>query len=273
MSVVSLTRQVTFASGHRYWHPDLSETENRQRFGGIASPYNHGHNYTLEATFEGEINPSDGMVINIKTLDDMIRTRVTDALNMRSINDEIAHFRAVPPSIENLLFYIGAQLESPPEARLSELLLREMPDLWGRWSPERPTMIMLTRSYEFAASHRLHAPGLSDSENLELFGKCNNPQGHGHNYVLEVSVAGEPDPKTGWVCDLGELDRVVNSEVVDRYDHKSLNHDVLELAGLNPTSEVVAQVIFDRLKDRVPAFLLEVKLWETARSAFSVRAQ
>ncbi|MBL8047869.1 MAG: 6-carboxytetrahydropterin synthase [Chthonomonas sp.] len=271
MPVVELTRQVTFASGHRYWRSDLTPAENEALFGPIASPYNHGHNYTLEATFAGEISPADGMVINIKTLDDMIRRQVTDEFNGKSINDEVAHFASASPSLENLLHYISRKLDPPAEARLTSLLLREMPDLWGAWRADQPTMISLTRSYEFAASHRLHIAALSDAENQELFGKCNNRNGHGHNYILEVTVTGEPDATTGWICDLLALDEVVNARVVDRYDHKSLNEDIPEFAGLNPTSEVVAQVIFDRLRGQTPAKLAEVRLWETARSAFTVR--
>src|SRR5207244_4052673 len=101
--------------------------------------------------------------------------------------------------------------------------------LWADYFEKNGDWIMtLTRTYEFAASHRLHVPTLTDEQNVELFGKCNNPAGHGHNYVLEVTVQGEPDPRTGMMADLETLDRIVEELVVDRYDHKHLNVDIPE---------------------------------------------
>ena len=133
-------------------------------------------------------------------------------------------------------------------------------------------MVYLTRKAEFAASHYYHNPELSQEENQRLFGKCNNPNGHGHNYVLEVTVTGDQDSRTGFVCDLDQVDEVVHREVVDRYDHHNLDTDIDELAGLNTTSEVVATAIFDRLKDSLPVRLLRVRLFETARNVFEVSA-
>ena len=129
----------------------------------------------------------------------------------------------------------------------------------------------ITRVYEFAAAHRLHIDGLSDDENAKLFGKCNNPSGHGHNYELEVTVGGPMDSATGFVTDIGKLDEVVAERVIDRYDHKHLNEDVAELAGKNPTSEVVAIEIFRQLEGSVPGTLESVRLRETARNMFEVR--
>src|SRR5690349_23650849 len=97
--------------------------------------------------------------------------------------------------------------------------------------------VTVTRRLHFNAAHRLHNPALSEEENRALFGKCNNPNWHGHNYVLEVSVAGEIDARTGYVVDLGDLARVVEREFVDQVDHRNLNLDVPFMQGVNPTSE------------------------------------
>ncbi|MBZ0213991.1 MAG: 6-carboxytetrahydropterin synthase [Nitrospirae bacterium] len=129
----------------------------------------------------------------------------------------------------------------------------------------------LTRTYEFAASHRLHSPHLSDEENVRAYGKCNHVHGHGHNYVLEVTVSGEPDPASGMLVDLDHLDAVVEREVVDRYDHRNLDVDVEELRGRVTTSENVAKAIFDRLDASLGRSLSRVRLLETARNAFEVR--
>ncbi len=113
----------------------------------------------------------------------------------------------------------------------------------------------LTRTVRFSAAHRYHRPEWSDQRNRETFGACNNPHGHGHNYVLEATVAGEPDPQTGFVVDLGALDRVLAEEVVARLDHQHLNHAVPEFAdgGSIPTTENIVALLWQRLAPRIPA--------------------
>src|SRR5207302_6573644 len=98
-------------------------------------------------------------------------------------------------------------------------------------------MVLLTRKIEFSASHFYHNPNLSAEENRRIFGKCNNPHGHGHNYTLEVTVAGEPNPVTGMVLDLKDVKEILEREGMQRMDHRHLNHEVPELAGQIPTCE------------------------------------
>jgi 6-pyruvoyltetrahydropterin/6-carboxytetrahydropterin synthase len=273
MTPVALTRKITFSSGHRYWNHSLSEDENYALFGKWASFYNHGHNYVLDVTTLGNIDPAHGMVVNIKDIDDILKAHVIAKFDQKSINDQVPEFATVAPSVENLLLYFAERLTPvmPPEATLTGLTLYETPLLYGSWKADSK-MITLTRVYEFAAAHRLHADGLPDAENLRLFGKCNHVHGHGHNYILEVTIGGEPDPKSGMLASIEDLDRVVHQRVVDRYDHRNLNLDVEELAGLNTTSEVVAKAIFDQLSGHVPAKLVSVRLHETARNIFEVTA-
>ena len=117
---------------------------------------------------------------------------------------------------------------------------------------------------EFSASHFYHNPNFSAEENRRVFGKCNNPHGHGHNYVLEVTVAGEPDPETGMVLDLKELKDILQQEVVDRMDHRHLNYEVPELAGQIPTCENIAAVIWQLLEPRITKGKLDrVRLYES----------
>jgi len=271
---VRLTRRVGFSSGHRYWFSSLSPEENRALFGPWASPYNHGHNYQLDVTVEGEIEPRTAMVVNIKRIDDILQAEVVSQFDGRSINDEVAAFADAAPSVENLLTYFAARLAQPgvlpPEATLVHVRLQETPLFWGDW--DRDGTMTLTRSYEFAASHRLHVPDMSLEENIALFGKCNNEAGHGHNYILEVTVSGTPDPRTGMMLDLGSLDEIIEREVVDRYDHKNLNADLPEFAGRVTTTEIVVQEIFTRLNGHLPGDLKKIRLWETARNAFEIEA-
>ena len=128
-------------------------------------------------------------------------------------------------------------------------------------------MVYITRKVEFSASHLYHNPEFSPEENRRIFGKCNNPHGHGHNYVLEVTVAGEPDPRTGMVLDLKELKEILQREILDRMDHRFLNYEVPELAGKIPTTETIAMTIWTllapRINDRGQGRLHRVRLYET----------
>ena len=123
-------------------------------------------------------------------------------------------------------------------------------------------IVTVTRRLRFNAAHRLHNPALSDEENKALFGKCNNPNWHGHNYVLEVAVEGPIDERTGYVIDLGRLKSIVQHEVIDPVDHRNLNVDVEFMRGVNPTAENIAKLIYDFTASRgFP--IVECQLWET----------
>jgi len=133
-------------------------------------------------------------------------------------------------------------------------------------------MIFITRRETFAAAHRLFRPELSDEENLKIFGKCSNPNWHGHNYILEVTVAGEVDPHTGFVLDLKKLKEIIKVNVIDQVDHKNLNLDTEFMKGLIPTSENLCIAIWKQLEDKIPnGKLYSVKLYETENNYFEYR--
>jgi len=126
-------------------------------------------------------------------------------------------------------------------------------------------MVYLTRKAEFAASHYYHNPKFSPEENRRIFGKCNNPNGHGHNYVLEVTVGGETDPRTGMVLDLKELKEILEREIMNRMDHRFLNYEVPELADRVPTCENIAALIWKLLAPKISkGRLTRVRLWESS---------
>lgn len=123
------------------------------------------------------------------------------------------------------------------------------------------------RKAHFNAAHRLHRPDWSDDKNVAIFGKCNNPNFHGHNYDLEVGVTGEVDPETGYLIDLKILKDVIKSEVEDAFDHKNLNIEVPDFKNLNPTAENIAYVIYNKIKAKLDdKYDIEVKLYETERN-------
>jgi 6-pyruvoyltetrahydropterin/6-carboxytetrahydropterin synthase len=128
--------------------------------------------------------------------------------------------------------------------------------------------IELGRRYRFAASHRLHSPHFSEDENYRVFGKCNNPHGHGHNYVLEVSYSGGIDPATGMIANLSDLDAFVQRRVLDEFDHRSLNEDVAAFRDRVPTTENLCMEIFRRLKTFPNAKLERIRIEETGKNSF-----
>jgi 6-pyruvoyltetrahydropterin/6-carboxytetrahydropterin synthase len=128
--------------------------------------------------------------------------------------------------------------------------------------------ISLGRRYRFAASHRLHNAKWSAEANRRLYGKCNSPYGHGHNYILEVAFSGPVAAETGMIANLGDLDPFVESEVIEAFDHKYLNEEVAEFRNVVPTTENVAREIFRRLKNFPGAQLERVRIEETSKNSF-----
>ena len=139
-------------------------------------------------------------------------------------------------------------------------------------------MMTITRLYRFSASHRLHSPMLNETENSRLYGKCNNPFGHGHNYILEVTAAGSMDGRTGLLLPISKLDGLVQEAVLKRFAHRNINLDVPQFERLVPTTENLALVITDLLEENwaaylggLPVRLHRVHIQETDRNGFEVR--
>lgn len=127
--------------------------------------------------------------------------------------------------------------------------------------------IAVFRKAHFNAAHRLHNPAWSEEKNRRVFGPCNSPNYHGHNYELEVKVIGEVNPETGYLIDLKKLKKLIHEEVEQRFDHKNLNLDTEEFRELNPTAENICYVIWQRLRHRLPEkYDLSVRLYETPRN-------
>ena len=139
-------------------------------------------------------------------------------------------------------------------------------------------MMTMTRRYRFSASHRLHSPDLSEAANESLYGKCNNPFGHGHDYVLEVTLAGEVDERTGLLCPLRVLDRLVQEKVLNLFSHRDVNRDIPQFTNLVPTTENIAAVVLSLLRAEWEAYLgsrvklYKVHIQETDRNGFEIFA-
>ena len=274
MGKIYLRRRVTFAAGHAYYLIDRTAEENQRLFGEFASRYGHGHNYTVEVTVGGIVDENSGMVVNISDVDKVLKQHVTGPLANKHLTYEVPYFADTPPTLENIARYIKEQFTASftdARATLARVTVWESPTLWATLELEKDkNMVALTRAFDFAAAHRLHAPGLDNAENLQIFGKCNNPHGHGHNYGVEVTITGDPDPITGMIIDLAAFDAVLDREVMQRFDHKHLNYDTPDFATVNPTSENLTIAIWNHLSGKIPgnARLHRVVVRETERNYF-----
>jgi 6-pyruvoyltetrahydropterin/6-carboxytetrahydropterin synthase len=261
--MIRLTREVRF-SVDRDWAGRVEFTRPvTNSWGGWPSAVGIVPYLRLRATVAGEPDPTSGYLCNIAILDDLLR-RHAIPFAAESLREHGWRMSA-----EHLLGHIWERLvpELPASAPLVELELCVTPCLRYGITREDPAMVQLTQQFEFSAAHRLHCPQLSDAENRKTFGKCNNPNGHGHNYLLEVTVAGEPDGRTGAVLALPRFEQLVKERVVDRLDHKHLNEDVPEFRDMNPSVENIARVVWGLLAEHVgPARLQRVRVWETAKT-------
>ncbi|MCL5054761.1 MAG: 6-carboxytetrahydropterin synthase [Firmicutes bacterium] len=129
--------------------------------------------------------------------------------------------------------------------------------------------VYLTRIYRFSSAHRLYSPRLTEEENRAVFGNCGNPKGHGHNYILEVTISGIPDPLTGMVIRRQNLDRIVEDKIIQPWDHRHLDEDTADFKGNFSTGEVITRTVWEKLRSCLEgASLSKIKLWETSSSFF-----
>lgn len=264
--MVYATRRFEFSAAHRYWRNDWSQAQNEQVFGKCTSPYGHGHNYTLDVTIRGTPDPVTGMIMNMTELKTIVNG-VLAAFDHKHLNEDTPYFKTLIPTTENIVRVLWQLIapHMPGTIALARLRLYEMSDLWAEYDgSDNPTF---SRVYVFSAAHRLHAPSLSDAQNQALYGKCNNPNGHGHNYTLEVTVGGIVDAHTGMLIDMVALDQRVRS-VLDTLDHKHIDREVSAFAAMPSTGEHIVRYLWDALSAQLEGQLQHIKLWETKNNIF-----
>ena len=272
-----ITRRACFSASHRYWLPELSSDDNAARFGPCALAPGHGHNYELIVSMGGALD-ADGMVLNLSDVKHAIRSEVTGQLDFRFLNEAWPEFDLTKPSgclptTEALVRVIWQRLAA--HLPLVALRLYESPGLWADYLGHGMDAFLTIRTH-FAAAHRLARPELSQEDNEAIYGKCARPHGHGHNYLVDVTVRGGIDPRTGMVCDLAALQRLVDDLVVEPFDHTFLNKDVPHFATCVPTAENIALHIVDRLSGPIQAIgahLHKVRLQESPNNAAEVYAE
>jgi 6-pyruvoyltetrahydropterin/6-carboxytetrahydropterin synthase len=253
--MIRLTREIRFTI-----HPNgATDGEVTNGHAGFPSQTGFGNYFALRVTLAGALQPETGYLRNIKEVDQAVRQ-----LGIAVVS-QCMKSRTGAVQLPILLF--DALNNCWPGASLDQLELSLSPFLTVGCVGKEYPMVRLSQKFEFSAAHRLHNPALSEAENRSAFGKCNNPLGHGHNYELQVTLAGTPD-SNGLLIAVPEFERIVSQRVIEKVDHKFLNAEVPEFRDLIPSVENIARVIFGWLK---PGFvgttkLFSVTVWETPKT-------
>ncbi len=255
--MVSLTREIRFSLNRDA--KDCRDQDVVNSWGGWPSAAGLAPYMRLQCTLAGEVDSTTGYLFNVQDIDRKMRELV--------IVPSCADWQSITP--EQITLRAHSQLSSafPEPFEVTEIVLSTTPSLKYQIRKKDHPMMRLTQQFEFSASHRLHNDSLSEEENRKLFGKCNNPHGHGHNYVVEVTVAGEVDDDSGLLVDLISLERQVKDVVINPLDHRYLNLEIDEFKQLNPSVENIAMVIWNMLEPKLAGIKLDnIRIYETPKT-------
>jgi len=272
MGLLYLTKRIEFSSSHFLADLNWTGERNFARFGKEMNT--HGHNYLLELSLEGLVDPVTGMVINTVELKE--RTlQLLEEFDHKHLNLDLPYFKENLPTVENIAHTLGKLFqERNRDLILSRVRLYEYEESFADYQvssnvkPVDSNFVYHTQIYRFCSAHRLHSKKLSESENKKLYGKCNNPNSHGHNYILYVTLQGIPDPNTGSLADIDKNNQVIQREVSDRYDHHYLDQDFEEFEDHVSTAENILVIIWNRLFPFLSNRLYKLKLIETRDNYF-----
>tara|TARA_Y100001968_G_scaffold316681_1_gene344829 strand:+ start:3825 stop:4748 length:924 start_codon:yes stop_codon:yes gene_type:complete len=272
-----ITRRACFSASHRYWLPELSEEKNSLYFGPCSISPGHGHNYELIVSMAGKLNEY-GMVLNLSNVKHAIKKEITSQLDFQFLNNvwpefDISKPEGCLPTTESLVRIIWKRLNS--HLPLISIRLYENPSLWADYSGLSMEAYLTIKTH-FAAAHRLAREDLPQKENEKIFGKCARTNGHGHNYLVDITVKGTINPRTGMICDLSELQKIVEDLIVEPFDHTFLNKDVPYFSTCVPTAENIALYISDLLNTPIKSLgaqLHKIKLQESPNNAAEVYAE
>ncbi|MBQ28146.1 MAG: 6-pyruvoyl tetrahydropterin synthase [Nitrospiraceae bacterium] len=276
MSNVFLTKRVEFCASHRYYQPHWSDEQNLITFGHAYKLHGHGHNYLLEVSVGGPVNAVTGMVLNMYDLKHILEI-VLSEFDHKDLDRDTPYFTTTIATPENLALVLSKRIASHLQwAYLERVRLFEDEDLYVDYpnnNGRQMNTVFLTRRYHFSAAHRLHTDRLSPEKNKEIFGKCNNPNGHGHNYTIEITICGQPHQDTGTIYNLPHLDQVVNDTIVKRFDHQHINYDPA-FRDTTTTGENLLVLMWDLLSKEIPVeTLYKVGLIETRDNYFEYYGQ
>ncbi len=261
-AAVELSRRVRLCLNPGLSLAELRAAPRHNTFAGWPGMLGLGVFYEIEVRCRGWPDGETGYLMNISTIDEHVRR-----IALPLLHEALAQHPLSEPA--GVLRTITAQLQDALGDRLAEVALHLTPYHCVSMSASEPDHVMISQQFEFASAHRLHVDSLTAEENRTIFGKCNHPNYHGHNYRLEVAV-NIPLTLEQTHFAIAELERIVHEQVIERLDHKNLNIDVSEFGNLNPSVENIAKVCFELVDDalaRNGAELSHVTVWETEKTS------
>lgn len=250
---ITMSKRFEFAASHRYTVDNKSSEQIAMLFGkGADSPYGHGHNYVAHLIFHGPIDQDHGMIINVATVKERIQKLLAERYDHKFLNEDTPPFNDILPTPENIaktLLSDATELFDDEAASPVACRVMEDPDsgavAYDDGRVERELWL------GFSAARRTCSPHLSDKENSSLFGIAGSKAGHGHHYRLRIVLSGEADERTGMIVPDGECARIL-ADLHAEFDHRFLNSDIAEFRSLPVTTEMLAGVLWRRLKKNLP---------------------
>ncbi|MBK7142352.1 MAG: 6-carboxytetrahydropterin synthase [bacterium] len=256
---------VEFSAARRTCSPHLSDAENQKLFGIASSPMGHGHNYRLRVTVEGRVEPEMGLLVPYRercaALD-----QLKQMLDHKSLNDEVPLLKGWPITTESLAKFCFDQLSS--HMPMSQVRLHETSWFFAEYQKDRSTTVGVERM--FHAAHRLNNPNLSAQANRELYGKCNNPSGHGHLYRVQSTIGGPLDERSGTLADLNWVYNGLG-DTISPWAFKHLDAEVADFAEKTSTGENIVSILWPKLDATYNGRLQRLRLWETPNNRFTLR--
>ena len=252
-----------FSAARQTMSPHLGAKENKRLFGEAASI--HGHNYRARLTFRAETGPGESPLVRFDKIDNCIQS-LRSELDHRHLNKEVAGLKKRPITTESLVGYIYERINA--FLPLHRVRLHERDDFFAEvWDDES---VCLGMQMPFNAAHRLRTVLLSESENAELYGRCNNPLGHGHRYLTETTIGGEYDKRSGTLYDFLALKSAIE-ESLRPWQDRHLDLDVDDFREMPSTGENIVRALWSKIDNRLNHQLVRLRLWETANNRFTLR--
>ena len=252
-----------FSAARQTMSPHLSKEENARFFGKATSP--HGHNYRARLTFRMEKLAGETPLVRYDVIDPCLQS-LSSELDHRYLNQEVAGLQDRPITTESLTKYIYERVNAL--VPLHRVRLHERDDFFAEvWNDES---VFLGMQMPFNAAHRLHAAALSDAENAKLYGKCNNPLGHGHRYLTETTVGGEYNKRSGTLQDFVAFRKAIDDSLKPWQD-RHLDLDTEDFRDAPSTGENIVRALWPKIDSRLNQQLVRLRLWETANNRFTLR--
>jgi 6-pyruvoyltetrahydropterin/6-carboxytetrahydropterin synthase len=252
-----------FSAARQTMSPHLSKEENARFFGKATSP--HGHNYRARLTFRTEKLARETPLVRYDVIDQCLQS-LSSELDHRYLNQEVGGLQDRPITTESLTRYIYERVNAL--VPLHRVRLHERADFFAEvWNDES---VFLGMQMPFNAAHRLHAAAFSDAENAKLYGKCNNPLGHGHRYLTETTVGGEYNKRTGTLQDFVAFREAIDDSLKPWKD-RHLDLDTEDFRDAPSTGENIVRALWPKIDNRLNQQVVRLRLWETANNRFTLR--